>query len=417
MGCSSQLVFLLSLLVSAWLRLGNGQATSMVQLPGGRFLMGTNSPDSRDGEGPVREVTVKPFAIDIFPVTNKEFRDFIREKKYRTEAEMFGWSFVFEDFVSNELRNKATRPMKPVLWWLPVEKAFWRQPAGPGSGIRERLEHPVLHVSWNDARAYCAWRGKRLPTEEEWEFAARGGLKGQVYPWGNRFQPNRTNLWQGKFPKGDKAEDGFHGVSPVNAFPAQNNYGLYDLLGNVWEWTASAYQAAEQDMRVLRGASWIDTADGSANHRARVTTRVLLCCPCWRAVVQSRLTAASNCQALAFLPPQVLKSLGRQDGQYSRFSLRQPGLPLCSRHRPATRGAVSSRAVTRRKALQGHCHSLAVLQTQPRSRLRSFSLRKKLPLSCLPSLCGRHLTRAGGDSACCVLEEGPNVLMVAGSSL
>ncbi|PNI26242.1 SUMF2 isoform 10 [Pan troglodytes] len=196
---------LLSLLVGAWLKLGNGQATSMVQLQGGRFLMGTNSPDSRDGEGPVREATVKPFAIDIFPVTNKDFRDFVREKKYRTEAEIFGWSFVFEDFVSDELRNKATQPMKSVLWWLPVERAFWRQ---------------------------------------------------------------------GKFPKGDKAEDGFHGVSPVNAFPAQNNYGLYDLLGNVWEWTASPYQAAEQDMRVLRGASWIDTADGSANHRARVTTRM-----------------------------------------------------------------------------------------------------------------------------------------------
>uniref|UniRef100_F8WES7 Sulfatase modifying factor 2 n=3 Tax=Homo sapiens TaxID=9606 RepID=F8WES7_HUMAN len=103
---------LLSLLVGAWLKLGNGQATSMVQLQGGRFLMGTNSPDSRDGDGPVREATVKPFAIDIFPVTNKDFRDFVREKKYRTEAEMFGWSFVFEDFVSDELRNKATQPMK-----------------------------------------------------------------------------------------------------------------------------------------------------------------------------------------------------------------------------------------------------------------------------------------------------------------
>ncbi|PNJ03794.1 SUMF2 isoform 12, partial [Pongo abelii] len=343
---------LLLLLVGAWLKLGNGQATSMVQLQGGRFLMGTNSPDSRDGEGPVQEVTVKPFAIDIFPVTNKDFRDFVREKKYQTEAEMFGWSFVFEDFVSDELRNKATQPMKPVLWWLPVEKAFWRQPAGPGSGIRERLEHPVLHVSWNDARAYCAWRRKRLPTEEEWEFAARGGLKGQVYPWGNQFQPNRTNLWQGKFPKGDKAEDGFHGVSPVNAFPAQNNYGLYDLLGNVWEWTASPYQAAEQDMRVLRGASWIDTADGSANHRARVTTRVLLCCPGWSAVAQSQLTAASNCQAVAILPPQLLKYLGLQDGQHSRFSLRQPWFPLCCRRRSATRGAISSRMVTRRKALQ-----------------------------------------------------------------
>uniref|UniRef100_A0A8C5NWQ6 Inactive C-alpha-formylglycine-generating enzyme 2 n=1 Tax=Jaculus jaculus TaxID=51337 RepID=A0A8C5NWQ6_JACJA len=243
----------------------DAQAPSMVQLPGGKFLMGTNAPDGRDGEGPVREVTVKPFAIDIFPVTNKDFREFVREKKYRTEAEGFGWSFVFEDFVSDELRKQAS---------LPVSLYLVCKPAGPGSGIREKLELPVVHVSWNDAGAYCAWRGRRLPTEEEWEFAARGGLKGQVYPWGNRFQPNRTNLWQGKFPKGDKAEDGFHGLSPVNAFPPQNNYGLYDLMGNVWEWTASPYQAAGQDMRVLRGASWIDTVDGSANHRARVTTRM-----------------------------------------------------------------------------------------------------------------------------------------------
>uniref|UniRef100_A0A5F9DNL6 Sulfatase modifying factor 2 n=1 Tax=Oryctolagus cuniculus TaxID=9986 RepID=A0A5F9DNL6_RABIT len=193
------------LLSGSWLELGDAQATSMVQLPGGRFLMGTNAPDGRDGEGPVREVTVKPFAIDIFPVTNKDFREFIREKKYRTEAEAFGWSFVFEDFVSKELRNKVTKQMQSLLWWLPVEKAYWRQ---------------------------------------------------------------------GQFPKGDTAEDGFHGVSPVNAFPPQNNYGLYDLMGNVWEWTASTYPAADQDMRVLRGASWIDTADGSANHRARVTTRM-----------------------------------------------------------------------------------------------------------------------------------------------
>ncbi|XP_045364351.1 inactive C-alpha-formylglycine-generating enzyme 2 isoform X1 [Camelus bactrianus] len=225
MGSALPPLTLLSLLSGPWLELGNGQTASMVQLPGGRFQMGTNSPDGRDGEGPVREVAVKPFAIDVFPVTNKDFREFVREKKYRTEAEMFGWSFVFEDLVSDELRNKAIHQMQSVLWWLPVERAFWRQPAGPGSGIRERLELPVVHVSWNDARAYCAWRGKRLPTEEEWEFAARGGLKGQVYPWGNQFQPNRTNLWQGTFPKGDKAEDGFHGVSPVNAFPPQNDYG------------------------------------------------------------------------------------------------------------------------------------------------------------------------------------------------
>ncbi|KAF6357628.1 sulfatase modifying factor 2 [Rhinolophus ferrumequinum] len=127
MGSSLPLLTLLSLLSGPWIKLGNGQVTGMVQLSGGRFQMGTNSPDGRDGEGPVREVTVKPFAIDILPVTNKDFREFVRENKYRTEAEIFGWSFVFEDFVSDELRNKATQQMKSVLWWLPVERAFWRQ--------------------------------------------------------------------------------------------------------------------------------------------------------------------------------------------------------------------------------------------------------------------------------------------------
>ncbi|XP_023050374.1 inactive C-alpha-formylglycine-generating enzyme 2 isoform X4 [Piliocolobus tephrosceles] len=302
----------------------------MVQLPGGRFLMGTNSPDSRDGEGPVREATVKPFAIDIFPVTNKDFRDFVREKKYRTEAEMFGWSFVFEDFVSDELRNKATQPMKspflqPVLWWLPVEKAFWRQPAGPGSGIRERLEHPVLHVSWNDARAYCAWRGKRLPTEEEWEFAARGGLKGQVYPWGNQFQPNRTNLWQGRFPKGDKAEDGFHGVSPVNAFPAQNNYGWATLQ------------------------------------------------------IQPQTTSVSA----------VLQTQAGCQGSY-----KQPG----GDKEKSPPGSLS---------FPGHVANSPIPSSGASASGKNFPF----PLWQAP------LTRAGEDSASCVLEKGPNMLKVAGSQV
>nr|XP_009932812.1 PREDICTED: sulfatase-modifying factor 2 [Opisthocomus hoazin] len=208
-------------------------------------------------------------------------REFVREKKYKTEAEAFGWSFVFEDFISEELKKKVTQKLESAPWWLPIEKAFWRQPSGPGSSIKDRLDYPVLHVSWNDAQAFCAWTGKRLPAEEEWEFAARGGLEQRVYPWGNKFQPNRTNLWQGEFPRVDMAEDGYHGVSPVAAFPPQNNYGLYDLLGNTWEWTASEYLAPvpssrqrAQNMRVLRGASWIDTADGSANHKADVTTRM-----------------------------------------------------------------------------------------------------------------------------------------------
>ncbi|KAF1560159.1 Inactive C-alpha-formylglycine-generating enzyme 2, partial [Eudyptes schlegeli] len=258
-----------------------GKDESMVQLPGGKFQMGSSSLEKRNEEGPVREVLVKPFAIDKYPVTNRDFREFVREKKYKTEAEAFGWSFVFEDFLSEELKKKVTQKLESAPWWLPIEKAFWRQPSGPGSSIKDRLDYPVLHVSWNDAQAFCAWKGKRLPAEEEWEFAARGGLEQRAYPWGNKFQPNRTNLWQGDFPRGDTAEDGYHGVSPVAAFPPQNNYGLYDLLGNTWEWTASEYltpglssRQHAQNMQVLRGASWIDTADGSANHKARVTTRM-----------------------------------------------------------------------------------------------------------------------------------------------
>ncbi|XP_060911330.1 inactive C-alpha-formylglycine-generating enzyme 2 [Labrus mixtus] len=250
-----------------------GSADEMVNIPGGKMIMGSSAADGRDGESPSREVELQDFTIDTYPVTNADFRDFVRAQKYKTEAETFGWSFVFEDFVSDDLKSKVTQKIETAPWWLPIERVSWRQPAGPGSGIRERLDFPVVQVSWTDAKAFCQWRGKRLPTEEEWEWAARGGLQGRTYPWGNKFQANRSNLWQGAFPEKDTAEDGYHGISPVSAFPPQNSYGLYDMMGNTWEWTSTPFRAA-QPMYVLRGASWIDTVDGSANHKARITTRM-----------------------------------------------------------------------------------------------------------------------------------------------
>uniref|UniRef100_A0A3P8WW42 Sulfatase modifying factor 2 n=1 Tax=Cynoglossus semilaevis TaxID=244447 RepID=A0A3P8WW42_CYNSE len=256
-----------------------GTRLNMVSVPRGRVLMGTSAADGRDGESPSREVKLEPFQIDKYPVTNAEFREFVRAEKFKSEAESFGWSFVFHDFVSDELKSKVTQKIESAPWWLPIERAFWRQPQGPGSSIKERPDFPVVQVSWNDAQAFCQWKGKRLPTEEEWECAARGGLQGRTYPWGNKFQANRANLWQvsigdlGPFPDEDAEDDGYHGVSPVTAYPPQNSYGLYDMMGNTWEWTSTRFPG-ENLMYVLRGASWIDTVDGSANHKARVTTRM-----------------------------------------------------------------------------------------------------------------------------------------------
>jgi formylglycine-generating enzyme len=213
-------------------------------LIGGSFLMGSHDkrfPD--DGEGPVREVTVTAFAIACHAVSNLQFADFVRQTGYTTDAERYGWSFVFEGLLSEEATRAAASRAAETPWWVVVLHAYWAQPEGPHSSILDRPDHPVVHVSWNDAKAYCLWSGTRLPTEAEWEMAARGGLKQAIFPWGDELTPageNRCNIWQGKFPNLNTAEDGFIGTAPVHAYEP-NGYGLHNVAGNVWEWCEDTF--------------------------------------------------------------------------------------------------------------------------------------------------------------------------------
>ncbi|XP_057313067.1 formylglycine-generating enzyme-like [Hydractinia symbiolongicarpus] len=211
----------------------------LIYLDGGSFIMGCeNPPFPADGETPPRTVILSPFAIDKYEVSNGEFAEFVKATDYVTEAEQFGNSFVMEYFVSKEVNQEITEAVANAKWWLPVGNANWKHPEGRDSNITDRMNHPVVHVTWNDAVAYCLWKGKRLPTEAEWEFACRGGKQNRLYPWGNEFKPRneyRANIWQGEFPISNSAEDGCAATCPVDTFQ-QNMYGLHNMVGNVWEW-------------------------------------------------------------------------------------------------------------------------------------------------------------------------------------
>ncbi|XP_022104907.1 sulfatase-modifying factor 1-like isoform X2 [Acanthaster planci] len=217
------------------------RTNQMAFLEGGQFTMGTDEPVIyADGESPARIVSLSSFYFDVYETSNTEFELFVNTTGYVTEAERFGDSFVLEGRISEEVKNDITQAVAAAPWWLPVKGADWRHPEGLDTDIKDRMDHPVVHISWNDADEFCQWAGKRLPTEAEWEYAARGGLKGRLHPWGNKELPkgeHRMNIWQGDFPVTNTAEDGYEGTCPVTAFQP-NGYGLYNTIGNVWEWTS-----------------------------------------------------------------------------------------------------------------------------------------------------------------------------------
>ena len=250
------------------------RAVNLVCIPASEFTMGNDSPEAveGDGEGPSRRVRVSAFSIAPATVTNREFGDFVRDTRYVTEAERVGSSFVFYLQLSEEARNRARRHATGLPWWLPVENASWQRPEGAGSHVHSRPDHPVVHVSWNDAQAYCAWAGVRLPTEAEWECAARGGLEGRRFAWGDELMRDGVplcNVWRGGFP--NAPAEGWPPAPVAAGGNEPNGYGLYDVCGNVWEWCedwfSPAYhsETAERDplyakptgRRSMRGGSFL----------------------------------------------------------------------------------------------------------------------------------------------------------------
>jgi sulfatase modifying factor 1 len=239
----------------------SGAPPGMVWIPGTEFIMGTDDVSSFPNERPAHKVQVEGLWMDDHDVTNTEFAKFVEATGYVTTAERKpDWEELKKELppgtpkpddsvlVAGSLVFTPTTQPVPLndlsAWWRWIPGASWRHPEGPGSNIVGRENHPVVQVSWDDATAYAKWAGKRLPTEAEWEFAARGGLEGKRYSWGDEFRPGgkyMANTWQGLFPVSNSAEDGFVGTSPVKSFPP-NGYGLYDMAGNVWQWCSDWYR-------------------------------------------------------------------------------------------------------------------------------------------------------------------------------
>lgn len=261
---------------------------SQVRIDATTFAMGDAFDEgyASDGEIPVHDVELDAYFIDPTPVTNAQFAAFVRATDYVTEAEALGVSAVFHLAYRGDGAS-VIHQIEGTPWWLAVRGASWRAPDGPGSKASSRPNHPVVHVSWRDAHAYCAWAGKRLPSEAEWENAARGGLHRARFPWGDELTKGgrwRCNIWQGDFPATNELEDGFLTTAPVKSF-RPNGFGLWQTSGNVWEWCSDWFDRgyysvspavnplgpSDGDQRVMRGGSYL--CHDSYCHRYRVAAR------------------------------------------------------------------------------------------------------------------------------------------------
>jgi len=234
-----------------------------------------------DGETPVHEVELSSYWMDATAVTNAQFARFVRETGHVTEAEQLGISAVFHLAVDAD-RSDVLHRLDTTPWWVAVRGADWRHPGGPRSSVADLRHHPVVHVTWNDASAYAAWVGARLPTEAEWERAARGGIDGARYSWGSGEHEGRLNIWRGEFPR--RSTDRWLTTAPVKTY-RPNAFGLWNMTGNVWEWCSDRFAAdyyrrspeydppgpVEGESRVMRGGSYL--CDDSYCHRYRVAAR------------------------------------------------------------------------------------------------------------------------------------------------
>jgi formylglycine-generating enzyme len=252
--------------------LASGAPThALVDLPAGEFTMGDARGEGypADREGPARRVQLDAFRIAPATVTNAQFSEFVRATGYITQAEEAGTSFVFYLQLPQDARAQVRSYPQGLPWWIEQADACWQRPHGPGSSIGDRMEHPVVHVSWHDAQAYCQWAGARLPTEAEWEYAARGGLDGCRYPWGDVLDADPPcNIWRGEFP--NRPAQGWRpDTMPVRSFEP-NGFGLYQAAGNVWEWCEDEFEAGGA-RRSMRGGSFLCHA--SYCNRYRVAAR------------------------------------------------------------------------------------------------------------------------------------------------